>query len=175
MTHKEAAEQLRDLIQDRESLMTDEEYSDIYKHDIEALQFGINAIEQMEKGETANWIICCDGYYPFCSVCGEEPPGREMTAYCPNCGRRMVTPERRKDAPTIEAEPVKHGEWVEKHPYRMKWIPEESDDITEDEIEVEDMTEQKCSICQRWTIKFTHHIELNFCPLCGARMDGDTK
>jgi hypothetical protein len=46
--------------------------------------------------ETANWIICCDGYYPFCSVCGEEPPGREMSRYCPNCGRRMVTPERRK-------------------------------------------------------------------------------
>lgn len=78
-------------------------------------------------------------------------------------------------APTVEAEPVKHGKWVEKNPTRMKWIPEESDGITEDEIEVEDMTEQKCSICQRWTIKFTHHIELNFCPLCGARMDGDAK
>lgn len=78
-------------------------------------------------------------------------------------------------APTVEAEPVKHGEWVEKNPSRMKWIPEESDGITEDEIEVEDMTEQKCSICQHWTIKFTHHIELNFCPLCGARMDGDAK
>ena len=64
--------------------------------DIEALQFGINAIEQMEKGETANWIICCDGYYPFCSECRNEPPGREMSRYCPNCGRRMVTPKRRK-------------------------------------------------------------------------------
>lgn len=97
MTHKEAVEQLRDLIQDRRSLMTDEEYSDIYERDIEALQLGIKAIEQAEKGETANWIICCDGYYPFCSVCGEEPPGREMSRYCPNCGRRMVTPERSDD------------------------------------------------------------------------------
>ena len=97
MTHKEAVGQLRDLIQDRKShIMMSEEYSDIYKYDIEALQFGINAIEQMEKGDTANWIICCNGYYPFCSVCGEEPPGREMSRYCPNCGRRMVTPERRK-------------------------------------------------------------------------------
>lgn len=86
MNRKEAVEQLRDLMQDR----------NIYKHDIEALQFGINAIEQMEKCEIANWAICCDGYYPFCSECGVEPPGREMSRYCPNCGRRMVTPERRK-------------------------------------------------------------------------------
>lgn len=56
-----------------------------------------NAIEQAKKGETANWVICCDGYYPFCSGCGEEPPGLEMSRYCPNCGRRMVTPERRKE------------------------------------------------------------------------------
>lgn len=89
MTHKEAADQLRDLIQDRRSLIIDEEFSDIYKRDIEALQFGIDVIEQAEKSETANWIICCDGYYPFCSVCGEEPPGCEMSKYCPNCGARM--------------------------------------------------------------------------------------
>ena len=44
--------------------------------------------------ETANWVICCDGYYPFCSECGEEPPGREMSRYCPNCGAKMVTRER---------------------------------------------------------------------------------
>lgn len=79
------------------------------------------------------------------------------------------------DAPTIEAEPVKHGTWTEKEHSRMKWIPEEWDGITEDETEVEVMTEQQCSICQRWTIKFTHHIELDFCPFCGARMDGDTE
>lgn len=119
MTHKEAANQLRDLIQDRRSLMTDEEYSDIYKRDIEALQLGINAIEQMKN--------------------------------------------------------VKHGEWREFRPSRMKWIPEESDNITEEETTIEDMTEQKCSVCNRWAIKFTHHIEMSYCPNCGARMDGDVK
>ena len=35
------------------------------------------------------WIICSDGYYPYCSICGEEPPGREMTDYCPRCGAYM--------------------------------------------------------------------------------------
>lgn len=78
-----------------------------------------------------------------------------------NIARRM---------PTIDAEPVKHGAWIEKKPSRMKWIPDESDDITEEETTIEDMIEQKCSICQRWSIKFAHHIEMNFCPNCGARM-----
>lgn len=36
-----------------------------------------------------HWEICCDGYYPYCSVCKEEPQGRVMTGYCPNCGAKM--------------------------------------------------------------------------------------
>lgn len=75
--------------------------------------------------------------------------------------------------PTIKAEQVKHGQWIENKPSRMKWIPDESDGITAEETTIEDMTEQKCSICQRWAIKFTHHIEMNYCSNCGARMDGD--
>lgn len=35
------------------------------------------------------WEICSDGYYPYCSVCTEEPRGMEMTKYCPNCGAKM--------------------------------------------------------------------------------------
>lgn len=35
------------------------------------------------------WIICCDGYYPYCSVCKKEPKHGEMTNYCPNCGAKM--------------------------------------------------------------------------------------
>ena len=76
--------------------------------------------------------------------------------------------------PTIYAGPIENGQWIEKELSRMKWIPNESDGITAEETTIEDMTEQKCSICQRWAIKFTHHIEMNYCPSCGARMDGDT-
>ena len=36
-----------------------------------------------------HWIICSDGYYPYCSVCKCEPKGREMTKFCPNCGAKM--------------------------------------------------------------------------------------
>lgn len=35
------------------------------------------------------WLINCDGYYPYCSVCTEEPKGGNMTKYCPNCGAKM--------------------------------------------------------------------------------------
>ena len=45
------------------------------------------------KEETAHWDICCDGYYPYCSRCKSEPPGREMSKYCPNCGAKMETRE----------------------------------------------------------------------------------
>ena len=35
------------------------------------------------------WIICSDGYYPYCSVCKAEPKHGEMTDYCPKCGTQM--------------------------------------------------------------------------------------
>jgi len=93
MTYKEAIGQLRDLIQDRRSFMTDEIYSDIYGRDIEALQFGINAIEQVEKGETAHWDINCNGFYPFCSNCKRTPKAHDLTRHCPYCGAKMITRE----------------------------------------------------------------------------------
>ena len=37
----------------------------------------------------AQWNINADGYYPYCSACKKEPPGRCMTAHCPNCGAKM--------------------------------------------------------------------------------------
>lgn len=37
----------------------------------------------------AHWEICCDGYYPRCSNCKQEPQGRVTTDFCPNCGARM--------------------------------------------------------------------------------------
>lgn len=69
--------------------------------------------------------------------------------------------------------PVKHGAWTEKKYSCMKWLPDDDDDIAEDEVEIENMVEQKCSVCQRWAMRVVHHIEMNFCPHCGARMDGD--
>ncbi len=39
----------------------------------------------------AHWVIVSDGWYPVCSACWQEPPGRQMTKYCPNCGAKMET------------------------------------------------------------------------------------
>ena len=47
-----------------------------------------------EDGSHSKWEISCDGYYPYCRKCGKEPPGREMTDYCPSCGARMDGKER---------------------------------------------------------------------------------
>lgn len=43
-----------------------------------------------KENVAAKWEICSDGYYPFCSNCKQEPSGRKMTDYCPNCGARMM-------------------------------------------------------------------------------------
>ena len=35
------------------------------------------------------WLICSDGYYPYCSECRNEPKSGIMTKYCPECGAKM--------------------------------------------------------------------------------------
>lgn len=35
------------------------------------------------------WVISCDGYYPFCSNCKNEPKSGVLTPYCPDCGAKM--------------------------------------------------------------------------------------
>lgn len=59
-----------------------------------------------------------------------------------------------KAAPTIEAEPVKHG----------KWIPVNND-----------RGGHKCDICGVYASSWATGEEhlTNFCPNCGAKMDGD--
>ena len=47
-----------------------------------------NADEQ--SAVVARWEINCDGYYPYCSNCMNEPPGRELTEFCPRCGAKMT-------------------------------------------------------------------------------------
>ena len=43
----------------------------------------------VQEVKHAEWKINCDGYYPYCSNCKQEPPRREMSQYCPHCGCRM--------------------------------------------------------------------------------------
>lgn len=39
--------------------------------------------------KSGRWVISSDGYYPYCSGCGNEPKHGEMTNFCPNCGADM--------------------------------------------------------------------------------------
>ena len=43
----------------------------------------------VEPVRHGRWLINSDGYYPYCSVCKEEPKSGIMTHYCPNCGCKM--------------------------------------------------------------------------------------
>lgn len=57
-------------------------------------KFCIDTVNSVSAADAApvvhsKWEICCDGYYPYCKNCRNEPQGRVMTKYCPNCGAKM--------------------------------------------------------------------------------------
>lgn len=113
--------------------------------DIREMLDEIEALPSIEAElvKRAKWEICSDGYYPYCSNCKNEPQGRAMTLFCPNCGARMDG--------EIEAEPVKRGRWIL------------VDDV-EHFIAV-------CSECGR--AEDSRDIkDMPYCH-CGTRMDGD--
>lgn len=65
---------------------------------------------------------------------------------------------KRIDAPTIDAEPVKHGKWEEISEYNG-WGD----------------THYRCSACgEEWNLESGTPAEnnMNFCSNCGAKMDG---
>lgn len=44
---------------------------------------------ESEPVKHGRWKLRCYGDYPYCSNCNNEPKGREITLFCPNCGARM--------------------------------------------------------------------------------------
>lgn len=82
--------------------------------------------------------------------CGKE--NREGYKTCKNCG--ML------NTPTADVQPVKHGYWEEVTDYGG-WGD----------------THYRCSVCgEEWYLEDGKPKDnnMNFCPRCGARMDGDT-
>ena len=41
------------------------------------------------SNKEGKWEINCDGWYPYCTVCGEEPNDGKMTPICPKCGAKL--------------------------------------------------------------------------------------
>ena len=50
-----------------------------------------------DKNKRGHWIICSDGYYPYCSECGTEPQERVMTDVCSHCGAEMIGEDNMTD------------------------------------------------------------------------------
>ena len=60
-----------------------------------------------------------------------------------------------KNAPTIEAEPVRHGYWENANGRPKTYI-------------------RKCSVCGKEAYFCGRGCSYKFCPNCGAKMDGDS-
>lgn len=76
------------------------------------------------------------------------------------------------EMPSADVKPVKHGRWVEEHTNRIQWLPNEHEGYNAQDTS---LTERRCSNCTLWSVDFTSRIIMNFCPMCGARMDGDSE
>ena len=62
--------------------------------------------------------------------------------------------------PTIEAEPVRHGRWI---------VTKEYNDVID-----MDVVKYACSACGEYRLSATTLSQAtNYCPNCGAKMDGD--
>lgn len=61
--------------------------------------------------------------------------------------------------PTVDAEPVRHGRWK----IDTVW--------TFNSFEPE-IVEEKCSLCGRYVQRYRTQSPNNYCPNCGAKMDG---
>lgn len=72
--------------------------------------------------------------------------------------------------PTIEAEPVRHGRWLNTD--ETVW---DAKDIDGKQQLVISIVSARCSVCNRWAEQvnnFPPYMKYEFCPHCGARMDG---
>ena len=81
------------------------------------------------------------------------PPEDPEETWCFGANIEVIHIEDVKDAPTIDAEPVKQGRWAQTKYY----------------------TEYICTCCQNIVyIPCTKAggISFNYCPYCGAKMDG---
>ena len=62
--------------------------------------------------------------------------------------------------PAADVAPVVHGEWVL---------------VGTNEHDYETSVEEKCSLCGRYVYRYDTEPQDNYCPNCGAKMDGGEK
>lgn len=97
----------------------------------------------------------------ICGNCKDRELCDGNIAFCPNASARRAI----NDAPTVEAEPVRHGHWIDKgvledypkpgiNVYHLLWCSE---------CGAFHRVRHWC--CGGW-------INASYCPNCGAKMDG---
>ena len=67
-----------------------------------------------------------------------------------------------KNEPTIDAEPVRHGKWIEKEVLRFT-----------DNKAIGEWQSARCSVCGKYhTTPYMYYFShYDYCPVCGAKMD----
>ena len=91
----------------------------------------------------------------FCKPCDRSETGYTIEECREHgCGMMSVIDKQT----TIEAEPVKHGRWIDScgHPLAMQLA----------------LNSGKCSECGLYSGLWAINQPYKYCPFCGARMDG---
>lgn len=102
----------------------------------------------------------------FCNHCDERDCKPDATDTVYGC----VIADTIDSMPTIEAELVKHGRWIEKPPYKDETVKG-----LEFQIVCSECDEQNCSLefDENYNAIGKTFYKTRYCPNCGARMDGD--
>ena len=102
----------------------------------------------------------------FCEACSTKKRYKRTNAECRTHSNALYGYSCFKmrlidTAPTIDAEPVRHGRWIEVD--RITWRIGDGDmfDTT---------VEEKCSNCGRHMERYETEKQENYCPNCGAKM-----
>ena len=87
-----------------------------------------------------------------CIVAFDEKSGEPYVIDIPQLLRRTTV--------SADVAPVVHGEWVL---------------VGTNEHDYETSVEEKCSLCGRYVYRYDTEPQDNYCPNCGAKMDGGEK
>jgi hypothetical protein len=85
-----------------------EELQKALRYDRDTYCKGFKVGYEKRKSEyMSHWVISTDGYYPYCSECGYRP--KEMTRYCPDCGRMMRGSDEKQKSSEAAREEAEAG------------------------------------------------------------------
>ena len=97
---------------------------------------------------------------------------RDLAQFDKDCKQNAV--DMLKKAPTVDAEPIRHGRWIEDGSFKYKHGGRNSEAKELFGTEWRTMRRIKCSLCNKITL-VDDTILYEYCPHCGAKMDVEQK